>query len=224
MELFDSDQSGTEEISQSIMYWFETFGVLVNELKRPDKNRLQKFFELWKNNEVNYEIVIEKIAHILTETLKIASEDKSRATEDLTLGEFILKHYNKLIGNKIALRAKHRPIFLIELNEIENDGIKIYQIEKKEARKKPTIETDLEFERRLIIGENIESMLSIVKPQEVGTFSILPYMTYWTDIFLDFSKFMFIITISFLHRPDLKNKLDLLINEILNSLLTEFDL
>ncbi|MBD3227853.1 MAG: hypothetical protein GF329_06665 [Candidatus Lokiarchaeota archaeon] len=208
MELFGGADEEMQDASQSMIYWMETLAVIINKLKRPEKNKLKKWFKSWKNKEIPTDKVVEKLSEILNGVLKIAINDKSRATEDLTLGDFIKHKYNKLVGQKIVLKARYRELLLLEFGKIENNGIKIYQIDRKEARKKPRIDTDDKFERRVILGEQIDPLLSMINPKEVGSFSILNSIKYWTDIIIAFSEFVFIITISFLHRKYLMNELN----------------
>ena len=224
MELFGSSNEGMEDASQSMIYWFETLAAVINQLKRPKKQRLENFFSDWKNNKIPIEKASKVLANILNGVLKIAINDMSRASEDMTLGEFIQSYYNKLLNQKIVLKAKYRPTLIVEFGKIDKNGIKVYEIDRKDAKKKPTIDTDLEFERRVIIGEDIEPMLSMIKPKEVGVFSILKSMRYWSDIIMDFSKFLFIITISFLHREYLMKELNEFVNNVLLELLDELNI
>lgn len=218
MELFGSGE-GMEDASQSLIYWFETLAAIINRLKRPEKGKLEKLFDLWKNEKIPTEEVTNTLTKIFNNILKLAISDKSRATEDLTLGGFIKENYNKLLGQKIVLRAKYRPLLILEFHESDDAGIQVVQVDRKDARKKPVIDTDLEFERRVLIGEEIDPLISMINPQEVGNFSIMRSVRYWTDILADFSKFIFVITISFLHRDYLNTDLnELIYKELLNSL------
>jgi hypothetical protein len=223
MELFGSNE-GMEDASQSLIYWFETLAAIINRLKRPEKGRLEKWFDLWKNEKIPTEEITTTLTKILNDILKLAISDKSRATEDLTLGGFIKENYNQLLGQKIVLRAKYRPLFILEFHEIDAAGIQVVQVDRKEARKKPVIDTDLEFERRVLIGEEIDPLISMINPQEVGNFSIMRSVRYWTDILADFSKFIFVITISFLHRDYLNSDLNELIYKELLISLEKFNL
>ncbi|MHA1269030.1 MAG: hypothetical protein ACTSPY_04520 [Candidatus Helarchaeota archaeon] len=223
MEMFGNSE-GMEDASQSMIYWFETFAAIINQLKRPEKPKLLSFYNSWKENKIPINKITELLSDLLNGIIKIAINDKSRATENLTLGEFILSHYNKLINQIIILRAKHRPFLAIKINHLEDMGIEVFEIDKKESRRKPTIEMDLEFERRLITGDNIEPMLSMIRPKDFGIFSIMGYIKYWMDILTDFSKFIFIITISFLHRDYLLEELNNFIYDKLNTFLKNINI
>ncbi|MHA1309422.1 MAG: hypothetical protein ACTSQO_00715 [Candidatus Helarchaeota archaeon] len=222
MELF-GDSSELGETSQSMIYWFGTLAAVLNKIKINEKTKSQKFFDKYKKNEIPIEIITEFLSKIFNGALKIAIDDNSKATPDLTLGKYILLHYNKLLGQKIALRAKHRPILILELTNIGDNGIQVYETNKKDARKKPTIETDLEFERKLILGEDIDLFLSLINSKEFGTFSILSYMRYWLDLIVDFSQFIFIITVSFLHRQYLMEKLQKFVKDEIKLLFNKVD-
>jgi len=221
MDFLGTSKDGSGDFSQTIIFWMGTLAGVINKLKKPDKSKLKRFYEDYRKNLISFEKITELLSNIINNALRIAFSDQSQAIDTMTLGEFIKLNYNKLKDCSIILRAKHRPFLEIYFGNPDNEMIEVQVIDKKLSRKKPTIETDLTFEQKFILGEELDPFLSMINPKEYGTFSFIPYIKYWEPILKDFSDFIFILTLSFLHRDYLMDQLDNFIYKTLNQFLDD---
>jgi len=96
----------------------------------------------------------------------------------------------------------------------------VHTIEKKDARKIPFISTDFVFARKALGGEEVDPLLSMLKP-DAGKFAIMDSILRWTKgtILKRFSNVVMIGAITLLYRKELMEQLNRQVNNKIDSIL-----
>ncbi|NHI94081.1 MAG: FAD-binding oxidoreductase [Candidatus Lokiarchaeota archaeon] len=208
--------------SMGSMFWFQSIASVINELNYPDKDRMLKFLDAVKNKKIGEEPLQEILKDSINLSLKTLLKDKTRATADKSVGEFFKSYYEKLEGEKIVLKSDMHDLWMIELGNIEDDEpVKVYSVDKKNAKKIPSIMTDYIFTKKALIGEEVDPMLAMLKP-EVGKFTIMHAIMAWSNLIERFSDAVIIGTARLLYERrslneiniELNKKIDIILNKI----------
>ncbi|NVM54377.1 MAG: FAD-binding oxidoreductase [Candidatus Helarchaeota archaeon] len=205
--------------SMGSFFWLSTLASVINALKHPEPEILEKFINDVKDKKVGEEKLQEILEFALNTSINLILNDDTRATAGETLGEFFKRHYNKMIGKKIVIKSDFHNLWMIEFGNLENTNpIKVYTVDRKDARNIPSILTDFIFERKALVGEEVDPMLSMLK-KGVGTFSITHAIAAWMKILEEFSNVVMIGTTAFLYQKKLMQQLNTQLNNKIDSIL-----
>ncbi len=207
------------------MYWFQILGSVINNLHLDKKEKLVKLIEDLKNKKIGEEYLQEILQSALNSAVSIILNDKTRATVDESLGEFFKRNYIELIGEKVVIKSDVHNLWIIEFNSLENsEPIRVYTVEKKEARGIPYISTDFVFARKALSGEEVDPLLSMLKPDE-GKFGIMESIMRWLKgtILKRFSNVVTIGAITLLYRENLMEQLNTRFNNKIDSILSKLN-
>ncbi|NVM03996.1 MAG: FAD-binding oxidoreductase, partial [Candidatus Helarchaeota archaeon] len=205
------------------MLWLPTLSSVINAFKPLEKERLETFINDVKDKKIVEENLQGIFKFVLNASIKIISNDKTRATAEESLGEYFRRRYNELKGKKIVIKSDFHDLWMIEFGNLEDsEPIKVYTVDSKTARNIPSILTNFVFERKALVGEEVDAMLSMLKP-EVGKFSITHALRAWNKILDEFSSVVMIGTITLLHNKELLQRLNTQLNNKINLILNKLN-
>jgi hypothetical protein len=206
-------------LNMGAIFWLQTLAFVINQLGYPDKEKIEQFLEDVKDKKIGEENLQDLLASILNTAVNIILSDNTRATADETLAEFFKRHYNQMVGEKIVLKSNFHSDWVVEFLSLEEaPAIKVYTGDKKAIRKLPSILTDYTFARKALVGEEVDPLLSMLKPG-VGTFSITQAIAAWMPVIEKFSDVVMIGTMDILYRKELMDQLHTEVNNKIDSML-----
>ena len=104
-----------------------------------------------------------------------------------------------------------------EVEQVDGDieseePVTISIVDRKGARKVPSIMTDFVFTKKALLGEEVDPMLAMLKP-EIGKFSIMHAIMAWSKIIGRFSDTVIVGTARLLHKSGMLESLNAQVNE-----------
>ena len=209
-------------MSMGAIFWLQTLAFVINQLGYPDKEKIGKFLEDIKDKKIGEEVLQELLAFALNTAVTQVLSDSARATADETVGEFFKTHYQRMVGEKIVLKSNFHSDWVIEFRSLEEvPAITVYTGDKKAIRKVPSIMTDFIFTKKALTGEEVDPLLSMLKPN-VGTFSITHAIMAWMGILEKFSNVVMIGTQDLLYKKSLLDQLHSELTKKIDSILQKY--
>ena len=203
------------------IFWLQTLASVINELQYPDKQKMEAFLENIKNKKMGEAPLQEILAFAINSTIKILLAENSKATPEETIGQFFQRFYSEMVGESIVIKSDFHDLWMIEFGSLEDsEPVKVFTVDKKTARKKPSILTDYIFTRKALIGEEVDPLLSMLQ-KDVGTFSIMHAINAWVPIIQKFSDMVMIATITLLYKKNLSQELNKVLNKKIELILSK---
>lgn len=201
------------------VFWLGTLAATINYLNYSDPQKIEKFLEDVKDKKIAEENLQEILQFALNTSIRTVLNDNKRATANATVSKFFKDYYEKLVGEKIIIKSDFLNLWMIEFCDLDNsEPIKVYTVDRKTARKIPSIATDYIFVKKAFTGEEVDPMLSMLKPS-VGTFSITHAINAWMPLIERFSNMVMIATMTLLYEPDLRTQVSNSLNAKIDSIL-----
>ncbi len=217
-----STEGGFGGGGMAAMFWLGTLAAVINYLNYPDTEMIEKFLEDIKEKKISEEPLQEILQFALNSAIKIVLTDEKRATADATVSGFLKGYYEAMVGEKIVIKTDFMNLWMIEFGSLENsEPIQVYTVDRKGARKRPSILTDYIFVKKAFIGEEVDPMLSMLQ-KDVGNFSITHALNAWMPIIEKFSDMVMIVTTNLLYKEDLRQKLNDMLNSKIKTTLKKF--
>ncbi len=208
-------------LSMGAIFWLQTLASVINELNYPEKDKMKSYLENIKSKNIGDDSLQEILAFAINSAIKILLAENSRATPEESIGQFFQRTYKEMVGEKIVIKSNFHDLWMIEFGALaDSDPVKVYPVDKKAARKKPSILTDYIFTRKALMGEEVDPLLSMLQ-KNVGTFSIMHAINAWIPIIQKFSDMVMIATITLLYKKDLLQELKRVLNKKIESILSK---